>query len=144
MAVLDDQAATLRALLANRFDEYESKLNALDREAANSGYNTLVGAAFAIAADHRFPEGTKTADIIEYVGSVRSRGEAAARIDPQVAERVLLMVCADADVDDIDPNVQFETQLVLLTALIADRNLSEAEVDAFVSKARKLADRWLA
>lgn len=144
MAVLDEQEATLHALLANRFDEYESKLNALDREEANSGYNALVGAAFAIAADHRFPEGTKTAEIIEYVGSVRSRGEGAARIDPEVAERVLLMVSADADVDDIDPNVQFETQLVLLAALISDQNLNGTELDAFMTKARKLADRWLA
>jgi len=144
MPVTDEQEATLHAQLAGRFDEHERLLDALDPGTARTGYSALVSAAFAVAADERFPEGTPAAEIIEYVGNVRSRGENIARTDPRIAERVMLAVTSDEEIDDIDPRVSFETQLVLLAALIADAHLDETGLNAFMGKARKLADSWLA
>lgn len=144
MPVTDEQEAALHAMLAKRFDVYEEKLQALDRDAARTGYSALVSAAFAAAADERFPEGTTTANVIEYVGEVRTRGEGTARLDPRIAERVILAVISSETIDDIDDTTSFQHQLVLLAALIGDADLDEAGLNAFMAKSRKLADTWLA
>ena len=143
MPVTDDQESALRAALAGRFDEYERLLDALDPVAAQEGYNALVSAAFALAVDTRFPQGTAKADIIEFVGDVRSRAESAARVDPRVAERVMLAITSDEEIDDIDPRLGFQARLVLLFALIADARFDDAALDKFMGQARKLADKWL-
>jgi hypothetical protein len=130
-------------VLAGRFDEHERLLDALDPVAAQEGYNAIASAAFTLAVDARFPEGTAKADIIEFVGDVRSRAESAARIDPRVAERVMLAITSDEEIDDIDPRVGYQARLVLLFALIADASLDEAELDKFMGQARRLADKWL-
>src|SRR5262249_11168572 len=130
--------------LAGRFEEHKRLLNALDPAAARTGYSALVSAAFAIAASDRFPKGTPTPDVIEYVGDVRSRTEGSAKIDPTLAERLLLAITTDGKLGDVDPRTSFETQLVLLGALVADAQPDEAELDRFTTRARRLADRWLA
>jgi hypothetical protein len=143
MPVTDEQEATLHAQLAGNFDEYVRLLDSLDPAAARTGYSALVSAAFSLAAEERFPEGTPDAEIIDYVADVRSRTERTAAIDPVTAERVLRAISADEDIDDIDRRTSFETQRVLLAALIADAHLGARELDAFMIRARRRADRWL-
>jgi hypothetical protein len=144
MPVTDEQEATLHAQLAGRFDEHERLLNALDPVAARTGYSALVSAAFSMAVDNRFPEGTTAADVIEFVGNVRSRSERTARVDPRIAERVILAVITDEEIDDIDARTSFQIQLVLLAALIADARLDDSALDSFMDQARDLANQWLA
>ncbi|MDQ2875857.1 MAG: hypothetical protein M3Y33_14130 [Actinomycetota bacterium] len=142
-AITDLQAATLRAQLAGHMDEHLRLLDQLDGP-ARAGYRTLVSAAFFEAARQRFPEGTSPADVIEYVGDIRSRLEGAAdSIDPRIAERLILAVFTDEQIDDIDAVTNFRTQLLLLGALIAGENPGEARLDQFLARARKLADQWL-
>lgn len=143
MPVTDEQEATLHAQLAGRVDEHRQLLDALDPAAARTGYSALVSAAFCTAVSDRFPEGTPAADVIEYVGDVRSRTEGAAKLDPVIAERLILAVFTDEETDDIDTRTSFRTQLVLLAALIADAQPDEAGLDRFMGRARRLADRWL-
>lgn len=143
MPVTDEQEAALHAQLAGKFDEHMRLLDALDPAAARTGYSALVSAAFSLAAERRFPEGTPTAEIIDYVADVRSRSDRTAAIDPVAAERVLLAISADEKIGDIDRRTSFETQLVLLAALIADAHLDDRELDEFMLKSRRRADRWL-
>jgi hypothetical protein len=143
MPVTDEQEATLHAQLAGKFDEHMRLLNNLDPAAARSGYRALVSAAFFLAAEQRFPEGTPAAEIIDYVADVRSRTDRTAAIDPVAAERVLLAISTDEEIDDIDGRTKFQTQLVLLAALTADAQLGAGELDEFMLRARRLADRWL-
>ena len=144
MPVTDEQEATLHAQLAGKFDEYERLLGSMDPVAARAGYRALVSAAFFLAAEERFPEGSPAADIIDYVADVRARSDRTAEIDPVIAERVLLAVSTDEEIDDIDARVSFQIQGFLLAALIADASLDAQELDHFMLRARRLADRWLA
>jgi hypothetical protein len=144
MPVTDEQEAALHAQLAGRFDEYERLFDALDPVAARTGYSALVSAAFYIAASERFPEGTPAQDVIEYVGDVRARTEGSAKLDPRIAERLLLAVFTDEETGDIDRRTSYKTQLVLLAALTADAQPDEAGLDRFMIRARRLADQWLA
>jgi hypothetical protein len=61
-----------------------------------------------------------------------------------IAERVIMAVLADDSLDGIDPYKSLEAQSVLLAALVYDEDLDDAGLDAFLAKARKLADEWLA
>jgi hypothetical protein len=144
MPVTDEQEATLHTMLAGKFDEYERMLDELDPVAARTGYSALVSAAFCIAASERFPEGTPAEDVIEYVGDVRSRTEGTAKMDPVIAERLLLAVFTDEQTRDIDRRTSYQTQLVLLTALMADARPDEDQLSDFMIQARGLADQWLA
>jgi hypothetical protein len=144
MPVTDEQEATLHAALAGRIDEYTRLLDEIDPVAARTGYSTLVAAAFALAVVKRFPEGTPEAEVIEYVGQVRSRSEEVAKMDPRVAERVIMAAISDEEIDDIDAKTSFQTQSVVLAALIGDQRLDAAGLDSFMRRARKIADRWLA
>jgi hypothetical protein len=144
MPVTDEQEAALHAQLAGKLDEHKQLLDGLDPAAARTGYSALVSAAFCLAAEDRFPQGTPAADVIEYVADVRSRTESTAAIDPVIAERALLAVITDEEIGDIDARTSFQTQLVLLAALIADAHLDADGLDEFMLGARDLADRWLA
>jgi hypothetical protein len=145
MPVTDEQVAPLRAQLAGQPEEHLRLFNLLDQNAKKTGYQALVSAAFVTAVQRRFAPEASLGEVVEFVGSVRSRScQVADKIDPVIAERVIMGVLADDSLDDIDPRKSFETQLVLMAAIVGGENLDDAGLDAFLAQARKLADQWLA
>jgi len=144
MPVTDDQVAALRAYLSDDMDRYRQLFAGLDREAARSGYATLLAAAFFEAVDRRFAEDGTTADVIEFVADVRTRSQALGEvIDPHAAERLIGAALTDEDIDDLDAKAKGRLFAVLLAGLIADEQLSKDGLDEFLAEARKLADEWL-
>jgi hypothetical protein len=146
MAASADEVATLRTYLAGDYDEYQRMHGRLDPVAARTGYTALIAAAFFEAVDRRFAKpGTTAADIIQYVGDVRARsariGDA---LDPRAAERVVRHALGDGSIADLNDETVIGTQIVMLSALIADEQLDDAGLDAFMAAARKLADQWTA
>jgi hypothetical protein len=71
-------------------------------------------------------------------------GKVADDVDPAIAERVILAVFSDDSLDDIDARKSFQTQLLLMVAIVSGENLDDGGLDAFLAEARKLADEWLA
>ena len=145
MPVTDEQVAPLRAQLARQPAEHQRLFNLLDQSAKRTGYRALVSAAFVVAAQRRFAQDVSPGEVIEFVGDVRSRSpEVADQVDPKTAERVTMAVFTGQPLDDIDPRTSWETQLVLMAAIIGDEHLDDAGLDVFLAEARKLADHWLA
>jgi hypothetical protein len=96
--------------------------------------------------------GARTESPEEAPGSSEAAGDTAARaqfdekgveIDPRAAERMIRAVYTDEEIDDIDTETLVGNQIFLLTALIADEGLDGAGLNAFLTKARKLADEWI-
>src|ERR1022692_2104399 len=58
--------------------------------------------------------------------------------------RLILKVLGFGSTEDLDPNTDIKARHFLLAALIADEQLDDAGLDAFMDEARKLADQWLA
>lgn len=144
MAVTDDQVATLRAQLTGDIDEHRRLLSGLDRDAAVTGYSALIGAGFFEAVDRRLAGKATVADVIEYVGHVRALADSLAdRLDPLETERLILF-CLGEDVPlaETDTRSRFGTQVLLLSPLIGDEDLDDAELDAFLAEARAVADDW--
>jgi hypothetical protein len=143
--VTDEQVAPLRAQLARQPAEHQRLFSLLDQAAKRTGYRALVSAAFVVAAQRRFARDASPGQVIEFVGDVRSRSpEVAGQVDPATAERVVMAVFTGQPLDDVDARASWETQLVLMAAIIGDEHLNDAGLDAFLAEARKLADQWLA
>jgi hypothetical protein len=143
MAIGDDQVATLRAHLAGEFEEYERRWEQLDKEAARTEYTALVAAAFFEAVDRRFAKDGTVADVIDFVGDVRSRSEELSdAIDPRIAERLIRHALGDGSIGDIGDETMGSTQMLLLVALIADEQLDDAGLDEFMTEVRAVADEW--
>jgi hypothetical protein len=144
MSVTNEQAATLRAYLAGNFDEHDRLHAKLDPIAARTGYSALISAAFVLATEKRFAENETTADVAKFVSDLRARSEGLAEdIDPRTAERLILAVYTDEEIDDLDSKTRLGTQFLLLAALVIDEKFSDAELDVFIADARALADEWI-
>jgi hypothetical protein len=143
MPVTADQVATLRTYLAGDFDSHKRLFGQLDRTAAKTGYTALLTAAFFEAVDRRFAQDGTTADVVEFVADVRARHlKDADEIDPRAAERLILAIFTDEEVNDLNTETKVSTQIILLYALITDARLDDAGLDGFLAEARKLADEW--
>jgi hypothetical protein len=145
MPVTDEQVAPLRAQLARQYEEHLRLFNLLDKDSKNTGYHALVSAAFVTAVERCFAPDVSPEEVIEFVGNVRSASARVAdQVDPVIAERVITAVFNDDSLDDIDARESFQTQLLLMVAIVGGENLDDAGLDAFLAQARKLADQWLA
>jgi hypothetical protein len=143
MPVTADQVATLRAYLAGDFDSHKRLFGQLDRAAAQTGYMALLTAAFFEAVDRRFAENGTTADVIDFVANVRARHlRDADEIDQRTAERLILAIFTDEEIDDLDAETKVNAQIILLFALIAEERFDDSALDEFLAEARKLADDW--
>lgn len=143
MTVTDDQAATLRAQLAGKVDEHQQRLAQLGKAEAATGYAALIAASFSLAAYQRFAKKGDAENVMRFVADVRSRTDDTAAIDPRVAERLILATFTDQEIDDIDLRVRYETQIVLLAAIISDSHLDNTQLDQFIAKARGIANEWI-
>jgi hypothetical protein len=144
MPVTDDQVATLRAALSDDMERYQQLFSGLDRASAKHGLTALVAAAFGEAAERRFGRDWRRADVVAFVGDVRSRSDRLAReLDPDISERVIRAVLGDGSVRDVSDADLGRAQIVLLMGLIADERLEDAGLDAFLADARKLADQLM-
>jgi hypothetical protein len=141
MEVSDLAVTTLRALLANNIDQYTQLLKQMSTDADKRGYAVLLAVAFFEAADQRFGESASRNDVIDFVADVRSRTEPLRdEIDPRTAERVMLAVLDDMNLDDLAPADIRKHQTLLLAGLVADERFSATELDEFLIKARGLAE----
>lgn len=139
--VTDHQVATLRAFLTRDIDEHRRLREQLDREGRIS-WVTLIAAGFVEAVQRRFAHASD--DAMEYVGSVRARSDKLAdEVDPLVAERLIRDVLEVGGPPDLDGRAKFAAQFHLVAALVVDADYDEVELDAFLAKARSLADQWL-
>ena len=144
MAVADNPVAALRALLTGNASENSRLLAEFDRDTDDAGYSALVNAAFFEAVDRRFGKGSSPADLMAYVADVRSRSsDIAAKMDPNIGERLIRMVLTGEPADDIDTRTSARAKLFILAALIVDQDFGSAELDQFLAKTRKMADYLL-
>jgi hypothetical protein len=144
MPVTDDHVAVLRAALTDNTKLFNELLGELDRTGTGQGYSALVTGAFVEALVRRFGTVYRPAAVAEFVGDVRSRSERLAqRIEPDIAERVIGAVLGNATVRDVAPQTVALTQTVLLTAIIADEQLNDEQLNAFLAEARKNADKLM-
>ncbi|MFD0535774.1 hypothetical protein ACFQY7_20535 [Actinomadura luteofluorescens] len=147
MSVTDKQVAALHAQLAGRpLEEHLRLFNKLD-QTDNVGYAALLAAGLFEAIRRRFVRDGKAADrseIIEFVAVVRAAGdESSDAVNPDVAEQVILHALSRGPLPDFDDETVLGHQIILLSALNAQANYSDAELHAFMVQIRADADELL-
>ncbi|GAA1797845.1 hypothetical protein [Actinomadura chokoriensis] len=147
MAITDEQVDVLRAQLAGKIDEHRRLARQLTADEANTEYATLVAAAFIEAVERRFMKDGKAADdadVIDFVAQVRGLDdEMPDIIDPRLAESLIFHLLEKGTAINADPDTKFGHQIVLLANLVGEEQFSSAELDAFLSSARSLANELL-
>ncbi|MGW3773669.1 hypothetical protein [Actinomadura verrucosospora] len=147
MPITDEQVAVLRAQLRGDREEHLRLLNQLDSEEANVFYTALVGSAFIEAAQHHFiknGEVASTSQIIDFVAQVRERSDDSAHlINPKLAESMLLELLGKGRMINADSDTKFGHQIVMLSAMVGERQFTPVELDAFLQSARSLAEELL-
>lgn len=143
MPVTDLQVATLRAQLAGQGEEHQRLLSRLTSPEDQQGYSLLLAVAFFEAVNRRFQSEGKVVDdtvVIDFVADLRTRSaEIGERLDPAIAERLILHALGKGDVDGIDGNTMLSGQILILGGLIAEATLTEAELDAFMARVRTMS-----
>jgi hypothetical protein len=140
MTVTADQVAAMRAYLKGDGPGYKRIADRLD-PTAKKAHAALIVASFLVAADERFGKDATRANVTEFIDGLRARSEQlASDIDPRQAERLIMAVRTDEDINDIDDSLYG----LLLAGMIADAQLSDVELDEFLKKACELADQMLA
>lgn len=135
MAVTDQQLAALRARLAGDLAEHERLLGLIDWVTGGTAYALLVDAAFTQAVKRKFGPGSTGDEVAGYVAGAPA---------PQAAEGLISNVLGRGSIEELDPKTAFAARQFVLSAIVADEQLSAAELDSFLDDARKLADTWLA
>jgi hypothetical protein len=135
--------AALKAFLTDDDAAFEAIGALLDEDGSWPGYGILQGAALAVAARRRFPDGYRAKDVIRFVGRMRTAlHDETGQIDPGTAERLLRGVLADpGHAAGLDQNAAALAMMALLKALVAEERLSGPELDMFVSESRDEAMR---
>lgn len=143
MTVTPAQAATLRAALVGDDDAF-NRLSTDPDVAKGEGFPILAAAAFAAAAQRRFPPGWSGGDVVRFVGHLRARSEGAyENLSATAAEQMLLSILRGEPMDgQFDDFMKGYAQFALLAELV--RDLSEQELSTFLAEAREQADTWLA
>ncbi|TYK47123.1 hypothetical protein [Actinomadura decatromicini] len=142
--VSTDQVASIRAVLAGdvgTFDRITGRLSSEERDARG----VLVAAAFAEAAHRRFAKAADpSAAVIQFVSDLRAQHPLTGDFDQHTAERLLLATFTDESISDVPDETKGSYYMLLLAGIVKVVGLSEAQLDAFLEDARKLADEWLA
>ncbi|AVT36398.1 hypothetical protein [Plantactinospora sp. BB1] len=132
----------IRELAKGDAEAYRQRCEQLDEKGWDE-LGLVVGAAFFLAAQQRqmtFPDETS---IIRFVAE--ARGEMAGTrfdLDPKVAEKLIAATTTGdtSELDDLDPNLIIESELLLLWRLL--RPLSDDEMSRFLAEVDSLAEQW--
>jgi hypothetical protein len=144
MAITTEHLGALRTYLTLDPEAVERSQQAILDAGRSDGFSVLLYAALVTATRRRFGSGWDRADIVRYVADIRTRGLEEAEIDPVAAETILRRALGVNVASIVDEASKASAQVLLLTELIADSDLDEIALSAFLAEARQLADRWLA
>lgn len=144
MPVTDEQIAWLRAYLVGDMETVKQVAPEAAAPQAATGLDTLVFAAFVIAARKRFAPTWSHAKVNKFVAEVRALlAEQPDIIDPITAENQLRNALGEQMTDRPDPAERARAQLILLSFLVESDSRADAELNVLLAEARKEADDLL-
>jgi len=133
--VSDWHVDLVRTFLRQDDGKLKPMLGQMPRTYEVDGTGVLLWAAFVEATFRRFPDGN-VADIIRFVAHVRiRRGRNAPPISPAAAEKLIISALTATEADGLT-DLEKGQHIILLSELIEDEALTDAQLDAFLDVAR--------
>lgn len=139
MPITDQQVATLRALLSQDFAKHDHLVTELGNDSVHDGYYPLMIAAFGLAVQDRF-QAPDAPDPAEWLQGISAMVDTSSSIDPVIARKLIDWILGNAR-NEMPFTEQFPQLTMLLGLLTHERGFDEAELDAFLQRARDYADR---
>ena len=143
MPVTDEQTAALRAFLS-----FDTSSERVTRDLADNGrldgFGALAHAAFIIAVRRRFAPTWTSAQVVGFTARLRnSLRPHGIDLDPRATEILIRQALGDPVTGDHDDKTQARATTLVLVDLMADEQLDDDRLDAFMAEARTLADTRL-
>lgn len=136
----------MRAYLSGDQEIFQRLNRMLDRSKPSArAYRALLIGVFTEAVSLRFSEQTPRTEVIDYVADLRSRGDDIAEaLNPDDAERMIMAVIADEDIDDLSGDERVRLEMILMLAFVRDAHFSVDQLEAFLERSRTFANAILA
>ncbi|GAB3977038.1 hypothetical protein V1634_27075 [Plantactinospora veratri] len=108
------------------------------------GAPQVIGAAFAIAVNDRFDSATDVRDIARYVSDIRGRYQDGNQLSALDVEGMIRAALGEVELaDSINPEVAFQVQIFVLGNLLHDADLTEPQLEEFISQVEQAAARFM-
>jgi hypothetical protein len=144
MAAMNEFAQLIRHIVAEDWDEYDARVQALHDRHAWDGWAEYLGAAFFLAVDRRFKTDEPVSSIIRFVAEARAQFDASgSEIDPAAAEALIRSVLGQVDASGLDDGTIAKIETVLLLKLLTDAGLVGDRLDHFLGDVQPVAERWV-
>lgn len=136
-----DLPAYIRTLVRGDDEAHERIQDRLDAEGWE-GFPRFLASLFFLAVDRKFGANSSPAEVIKFVADLRSglaRGGPEIRADE--AEALINANLDPAATYQISPDAIGKIQAATVYKVLTDENLTDEELEAFLSEAVELADR---
>lgn len=144
---MEQNTPFVRALLRDDWPAFQAHLAELERQGDGTPV-AITGFAFAIAVRRQFGERKDLSEIIRFVADTRARLLVGDDLPVRESEA---LVCATLDIDEPCVEETVDNLEVgrlafygsrLLGSLIAQANMSDAEIDALLAEAERQIAAW--
>ena len=139
MSAQTELTELIRALARQDWETVDRLLDTL-REKEWAGATQVIGAAFVLAVHRRFRRGRDLRDITNFVAETRSRYQEGKDLPALDMEGLIRAALGEVDLmDEISPDIALPAQIVILGTLLHDENLTEADLDQFITDVEETA-----
>ncbi|WP_018253492.1 hypothetical protein [Salinispora mooreana] len=132
----------IRALAGADWDRADTLVEELDRANWEGGLQ-VVGAAFAVAVNHRFGPDTTPADVARYVSSARANYRDGDTLPALEMEGLIRAALGEPELaDHIAPDVALGVEVFILGQLLQEAHLTPEQLDVFVAESERTAAEY--
>jgi hypothetical protein len=138
-----DYAELVRSLVRDDWTAYDQRSQQLTEESGWDGWSEFLGAGFVVAVERRFNQATDPAEVIRFVAEARAEFKASGSdFTPEAAEKMINSVLDRASAEGVDTQTVVQVEIVVIRKVLRDANLSDAELDAFLTETAQLSAEW--
>lgn len=133
----------IRAMARKDWETIDHLLNEL-RKKEWAGAPQVIGVAFGLAVHRRFQPNGDLHDVKKFVAETRSRYQDGKDLPALAMEGLIRAALGEADLmDEIDPEVAFTAQILILGTLLEDENLTDAQLEQFIQEVETAVAQYL-
>ncbi|WP_341719463.1 hypothetical protein QQG74_06905 [Micromonospora sp. FIMYZ51] len=139
MSVRTEFSDLIRAMARRDWGTVDQILDGLETTGWRGG-SQVIGAAFAIAINDRFPANPSPTDVARFVAETRSQFPDAQSLPTLEMEGLVRAALGEVKlIENLNPETALQIQIVLLGKLLQDRDQDEAQLEEFIADVERTA-----
>ncbi|TQJ20790.1 hypothetical protein FBZ33_0994 [Micromonospora sp. A202] len=143
MSVRTEFSYLIRAMARRDWGTVDQLLDGLETCGWRGG-NQVIGAAFAIAVNDHFSAAHSPTDVALFVAETRTQLPGAEPLPAPEMEALVRAALGEVGlIDSLSPETALQMQIVFLGKLLQDRDLSETQLEEFITDVERTAAEYL-